>query len=225
MSKTSSNLQSDGIYSELRRLIVRTEMKPGSLIEEAVVMERLKAGRTPLREALQRLVQDDLVRNVPRRGYFVTDTSASDVIHIFEVRRTLERLSARLAAERARPEHLREFEELLREGEAGIKAGNTDLVWNLEVDEHMHLLLARASGNSFLLSSITRHYALSIRVSYLSNMHMTLVSDEIDAYRMLLEALKRRDADLAEKTMMQHLMDHPLSAIPGMPMVAESRAG
>ena len=51
---------------------MRAEMRPGSLIEEAVVMERLNARRAPLREALQRLVQDDLVRNVPRSVEFLT---------------------------------------------------------------------------------------------------------------------------------------------------------
>ena len=69
-------------------------------------MRRLDAGRTPLREALQRLAQEDLIRNVPRRGYFVTDTSAADLFQVFEVRQSLEKLSARLAAERAGPDHL-----------------------------------------------------------------------------------------------------------------------
>ena len=66
--------QSDAVYEELRRLIVRTDLPPGSPVEEGPLMKRLGAGRTPLREALQRLAQEDLIRNVPRRGYFVTDT-------------------------------------------------------------------------------------------------------------------------------------------------------
>lgn len=59
--------QSDAVYEELRRLIIRTDLPPGSLIEESVLMDRLNVGRTPLREALQRLVQEEFIRNVPRR--------------------------------------------------------------------------------------------------------------------------------------------------------------
>src|SRR6516162_8947580 len=134
--------QSDAVYDELRRLIIRTELTPGAPIEEAVLMKRLGVGRTPLREALQRLAQEDLIRNLPRRGYFVTDTSAADLLQVFEVRQSLEKLSARLAAERAGPTHLAEYERMLGEARLGIAQGNEDMVWNLAIDEWFHQLLA-----------------------------------------------------------------------------------
>ncbi len=217
MPKRKFRRQSDAVYDELRRMLVRTELKPGSLVEEADMMRRLNVGRTPLREALQRLVQDDLIRNVPRRGYFVTDTSASDLFHVFEVRLRLENLSARLAAERGTEAHVRALAELIEEGQTGIDAGNEDLVWNIEIDEQFHLLVAQASGNPYLVRDIARNYALSVRVLYLSHMRLTLVRDEIATYRALHKALQKRDPAAAGAAMTLHLGDSPLQLINNAP--------
>ena len=176
-------------------------------------MKRLGAGRTPLREALQRLAQEDLIRNVPRRGYFITDTSAADLFQVFEVRQSLEELSARLAAERAKPEHLEEFDRFLREARRGIAEGNEDMTWNLGVDEWFHQLLARASGNVYLVGAINRYYALSVRVHYLSRLHLTLIREEIDKYEAMFAALQRKDGDRAAAVMHEHLFFDPMALI------------
>lgn len=205
--------QSDVVYEELRRLIIRTELPPGSLIEEASLMARLDAGRTPLREALQRLVQEDLIRNVPRRGYFVTDTTAADLFRMFEVRLSVECLSARLAAERATDAHLAEFADLLRQGHAGIADGNEDLTWNIGIDEWFHRLLARASENAYLVAAINRYYAMSVRVLYLSHVRLTLVRDEIGNFQAMFEAVEAHDPARAEAAMRNHLTINPMTML------------
>jgi GntR family transcriptional regulator, rspAB operon transcriptional repressor len=205
--------QSDAVYDELRRLIIRTELTPGSPIEEGALMKRLDAGRTPLREALQRLAQEDLIRNIPRRGYFVTDTSAAELFQVFEVRQSLEKLSARLAAERASPEHLEEYDRLLREARRGLAQDNEDMAWNLGIDEWFHQLLARAAGNAHLVGAINRYYALSVRVHYLSRLRLTMVSEEIDKYEAIFAALRRRDGAAAAAVMHEHLSFDPMTLI------------
>jgi GntR family transcriptional regulator, rspAB operon transcriptional repressor len=203
--------QSDAVYDELRRLIIRTELDPGAPIEEAALMKRLGVGRTPLREALQRLAQEDLIRNVPRRGYFVTETSAADLLQVFEVRQSLEKLSARLAAERAGPAHLAEYERMLGEARLGVTGGNEDMDWNLAIDEWFHQLLARASGNAYLVGAINRYYALSVRVHYLSRLHLTMVREEIEKYEAMGSALSRRDGAAAAAVMHEHLSFDPMA--------------
>jgi len=205
--------QSDAVYDELRRLIIRTELTPGAPIEESTLMKRLGIGRTPLREALQRLAQEDLIRNVPRRGYFVTETSAADLLQVFEVRQSLEKLSARLAAERAGPAHLAEYERMLGEARLGVAQGNEDMAWNLAIDEWFHQLLARASGNAYLVGAINRYYALSVRVHYLSRLHLTMVREEIEKYEAIGSALARRDGAAAAAVMHEHLSFDPMAFI------------
>ncbi|HXR12811.1 MAG TPA: GntR family transcriptional regulator, partial [Gaiellaceae bacterium] len=69
----------DQAYAAIRGLIVSLKMAPGALIDERRLMESLGIGRTPVREALRRLAQEQLVEVFPRRGMFVTGVDVSDL--------------------------------------------------------------------------------------------------------------------------------------------------
>src|SRR6266849_5474816 len=92
--------QSEEAYIRIRDRIVCLDMPPGSVVEEGRLRDELEIGRTPIREALQRLSWENLVRSVPHRGTFVTDVNITDLARITEVRVVLEGHAARLAAER-----------------------------------------------------------------------------------------------------------------------------
>src|SRR5438132_9057219 len=115
-------------------------MAPGSVVNEARLREDLKIGRTPIREALQRLARENLVRSIPHRGTFVTDVNVTDLARITEVRVVLESHAARLAAEKllaADREAIKELLELLRPGHA------TDQRNLLHLDQQIHRLVYR----------------------------------------------------------------------------------
>src|SRR5438552_17210365 len=78
--------QSEEAYQRILERIVRLEMAPGSVVNEARLREELGIGRTPIREALQRLGRENLVRSIPHRGTFVTDLNIPDLAPITEVR-------------------------------------------------------------------------------------------------------------------------------------------
>src|ERR1044072_1469456 len=92
---------SDQAYYRIREMIVTLELPPGSLLSERELMERLRLGRTPVREALRALARERLVEVYPRRGMFVSSVDVRDLAGLSEVRSTLEPRAARLAAERA----------------------------------------------------------------------------------------------------------------------------
>src|SRR5260370_41791960 len=92
--------QSEEAYVRILERIVCLEMAPGSVVNEARLREEIKIGRTPIREALQRLARENLVRSVPHRGTFVTDVNITDLARITEVRVVIEPHAARLPAER-----------------------------------------------------------------------------------------------------------------------------
>jgi Transcriptional regulators len=92
--------QSEAAYLRIRDRIVSLDMPPGSVVNEARLREELVIGRTPIREALQRLALENLVKSIPHRGTFVTDVNITDLARITEVRVVLESHAARLAAER-----------------------------------------------------------------------------------------------------------------------------
>src|ERR1051325_573898 len=94
----------DRAYRELEEMIVTLQLSPGTVLSEQALAVRLKIGRTPIREALQRLSRDGLVVIMPRRGIMVSEINLRLQLRLLEVRRELERLMAALAAERATPE-------------------------------------------------------------------------------------------------------------------------
>ena len=102
----------DRAYRELEEMIVTLQLSPGTVLSEQALALRLRIGRTPIREALQRLARDGLVVIMPRRGIMVSEINLRLQLRLLEVRRELERLMASLAAERATPEERREFAEL-----------------------------------------------------------------------------------------------------------------
>src|SRR5260370_32984189 len=95
--------QSGEAYLGMRDRIVCLDMPRGSVVGEGRLRDELEIGRTPIREALQRLAWENLVRSVPHRGTFVTDVNITDLARITEVRVVLEGHAARLAAERIGP--------------------------------------------------------------------------------------------------------------------------
>ena len=77
----------DRAYYAIRELIVTLELPPGTVVREPELTERLGIGRTPVREALRRLAQERLVEVFPRRGMFVTEVDARDLVHRAEAMR------------------------------------------------------------------------------------------------------------------------------------------
>src|SRR5207247_7827443 len=108
-------------------MIVSLELRPGAVIDERALMERLGIGRTPTREALRRLAQERLVEVYPRRGMFVTSVEIRDLASLTEVRSLLESHVARLAAQRATDEDRSALESLLDELESRADLDTSEL--------------------------------------------------------------------------------------------------
>src|SRR3954454_13994033 len=99
-------------YAQLEQMIATLELRPGAFVSEADLCERLGIGRTPVREAMQRLAREHLLQIMPRRGCIVSDCRFADELNVIEVRRPLELVVARGAATRATPEQRRRFAEI-----------------------------------------------------------------------------------------------------------------
>jgi DNA-binding GntR family transcriptional regulator len=193
---------SERAYRLIKEKIVRLELAPSELINEQALMEDLGLGRTPIREALLQLAQEDLVNIVPRRGMFVADISITDLQKIFEVRIVLERLCARLAAQRISEEQIARMEAIHRELDA-VPPG--DIKALMACDTHFHDLLYEAGGNEFLADALHRLYDHSLRLWYLALDRVEDVRGQVDQHVEIVEALKRGDAALAETLTQEHI--------------------
>ena len=154
----------DRAYRELEEMIVTLQLQPGTILSEQALAIRLKIGRTPIREALQRLARDGLVVIMPRRGIMVSEINLRLQLRLLEVRRELERLMAKLAAERALPEEREEFAEMAQAMLAA--AAKADDLAFMRLDQRFNVLIAEAARNEFARRSMGLMNALSRRFWY-----------------------------------------------------------
>jgi DNA-binding GntR family transcriptional regulator len=195
----TSGLKSERAYQLLKGLILSVELLPGTLISEAELMERYQVGRTPLREALQRLAVEGLVTTVPRRGTFVSAVGVEDVRAVYEMRCRLDAFAAELAAERATAQEVAEMEQNLREAGAAAEIDKTLF------DQQMHELIARAAHNLYLYETLSRLYALSVRLFNLRHYQRETFEEMRVELGAVVQAIKSRDPEGAAAAALRHI--------------------
>ena len=151
-------------YRELRDRIVTLRFAPGTVLREDELMADLGIGRTPLREAVKRLALESFVAVQPRRGTYVTEVDAAEIIQITEVRAELEGYAAELAARRMDADARRAAEALLEQIE--LLGRGDDQQELMRLDERIHRFVWEASGNPYLIETLERYFSLSLRIWY-----------------------------------------------------------
>lgn len=189
-------------YQAIKQKIVSLQLAPGDLINESVLREELGLGRTPIREALQRLALEKLVTIVPRRGMFVTEIGITDLQRLFEVRLVLEGLAARLAARRGTEEQWQRMETVLTGLPADQVCNNEALI---AIDEACHEILYEATDNQFLQDTLTTLYALSLRLWYFSLSQVGDMQEAVLEHRRILKALQNQETEKAARLLEQHI--------------------
>jgi DNA-binding GntR family transcriptional regulator len=178
----------DDAYAQLRRLIVTLELAPETALDETELQERLGIGRTPIREAIQRLQRDQFVRVVPRRGVFVTAVDPSELSTLFETRAVVEPYAARLAAQRGTAKHWDEMDRVL--AKAGRLSDPTKL---LALDRQCHEIMWTAAQNHYLTDTVEMLYTHSERVWHLYLRNVADMHSALDEHRQVLTALRAGD--------------------------------
>lgn len=197
--------RSEAAYRILKEKIVTLELPPAGLLNESDLMSELRLGRTPIREALQRLALENLVVILPRRGTIVADLNMSDLQKIFEMRLELEIYAVRLAAERATPAEVAEMEALLAKSDEIIQRG--DYRQLMQLDHQVHQLLARAAHNEFLEETLERLYTHGLRLWYISLHKVSRLQEAIAEHREIIVAIKVGDGARAAEIMRTHITD------------------
>jgi DNA-binding GntR family transcriptional regulator len=195
---------SDKAYQLIRHKIITLELPPLTSIDEQALMENLQLGRTPIREALQRLAAEDLVFFAPRRGIFVSEISITDLQKIFEARMVLEGFCARLAAQRATAEQLARMDAIV--GELDHVEGEEARAL-MAVDEAFHEWLYDAADNKFVADTLRRLHALSFRLWHLVLDRLGSVRNAMEQHVEIADAVKARDGLRAEVLIQRHISE------------------
>jgi DNA-binding GntR family transcriptional regulator len=161
-SENTAETLTDRAYTGIEELIVTLQLAPGAAVSEQMLAERLGIGRTPIREALQRLARERLVTILPRRGVVVSAIDVAAQLRLLEVRRELERLVARGAARRATDAERARFAELARAFERAGRTGDDKTF--MRIDREFNELCLAAVKNEFaagamgLMNSLSRRF-------------------------------------------------------------------
>lgn len=152
-------------YRALEEQIVTLQLKPGEFISEYALADSMGFGRTPVREALQRLAREGLVTILPRKGILVSETDPRRQLLVLEVRRELERLLCRLGAERADEAQRQRFLEIARGMDQAGRA-NDDIDF-MRLDRELNLLISDAAHNEYAARSMRFLHGHSRRFWYM----------------------------------------------------------
>ena len=206
------------VHDTLRKAIIAGRFSPEQRLNERHLAHELGVSTTPLKEALRRLESEGLVRIEARRGVYVT-FSAAQAEEMALARAALESMIARLAARRATPEHLDVLGQAVSAMAAATQDGDVEGL--IVLNERFHGVIHAASGCTYLqrLLDGQRMYDHATRVALLSD------ADErrcaLDEHRRILDALRQRDADRAERAMRDHIVrsgqQHVTSVFPATP--------
>lgn len=185
----------DVAYERLKRAILTCALAPGTELREAALAGQFGLGRTPVRGALGRLVQDGFVEVRPRKGYRVTDLKVTDVNEVFELRLLLEPAACELAAARAPRPAIEALHELAH---AEYDHTDPDSYERFLVDNReFHVRLAEAAGNHRLARSIRTLLEELQRLFFLSLTVKDTSSEQMHEHHALYDAILAGDAALA----------------------------
>ena len=207
MEEYQDNSLRGRVFRKLREDILSGVYEDQEELREITIGEEMGVSRTPVREALRQLELEGLVTIIPNKGAYVTSIKAKDVADIYHVRSMLEGLCARWATEHITDEQIGRLEEILVLSEFHVQGGNGDTAQVSELDGKFHQVLYEASDSRILehvLSDFHKYVQMARRLSVKKKER---AEKSIAEHRDILEAIRNKDADLAEKLANQHIMN------------------
>lgn len=221
MASRVTERASDRAYRELRRQILELELTPGEVIAEVETAARVGVSRTPLREALARLLADGLLIQEGARGVAVAPISAGDVRHLTELREALDTQAARLAAERgstSRFTHLASEFSALARSLPSADGPNADRATTYALAAELDEAIDEAAANPALASSLQRVRLRLARVRRLAQDRPSRLAEAAREHHDIAEAIAWRDPELAASAVRVHLrrsLHHALTLLDG----------
>lgn len=155
----------DRAYRRLEEMIVTLQLMPGEVLSEQSLSQQLDIGRTPIREALQRLSREGLITILPRKGVLVSDTNPREQLLVLEARREIERLLSRTGARRRTEEQAVQFLTIAKGMDSAAET-NDDIAF-MRFDRQLNTLVAAAAHNQYATRAMGLLQGMSRRFWYM----------------------------------------------------------
>ena len=185
---------SEQAYIALENCLVTLEFAPGSIVSEGQLIERVGLGRTPVREAMQRLAHQEFIQVMPRKGLLITPIRRNSMLHVLEARKPLEQLIVYRAALNAKDEQRSGLSAIART----LSISHESFEAFLGLDHELDVLLDACAGNPFASAAVAPLRTHCRRFWYFYRNRLQL-SDAISAHSKMIRLIARRDYNGAQK--------------------------
>lgn len=202
---TKAKLDTDEIYEILKRRIILLDYTPGDVLNEVDLAEEFNISRTPIRKVFQLLNNDKLLNIIPRFGAQVIPIDFKEMKYVFEVTKELDPFATRLAVERIDDENLEELEEIM--GRLKSYDINKDYQNAINDDERFHQIIFNSCGNPWLQDILNSLHYQTERLWHYCEPYFDDMYLFINTLEKILEAIKEKDVDKAEKYARLHIDD------------------
>lgn len=208
MSKVSLKQQA---YTTIKNKILTCEYMPNSFLNEDLLCEELQVSRTPVRDALGRLEQENLIKIVPKKGFFVTPLSIGEINMAFEARLLIEPYIISNYCNHLTSEVLDKLYANIRRSREYISSNNHNEVFKL--DDEFHNEIIKQCNNHYLLQTLNTVHNQNSRLRIISGRYGdNRLNETIDEHAKILDCLAKRDVAGAAKAMEHHLLTAKSSA-------------
>ena len=204
MTQVKFTSRADAVFEKLESDILTGVYKRGDVITENELSTALSVSRTPIREAIRRLEQEDLIKELSK-GHEVIGITNADIMDIYDVRIAIEGKATRLCAERITDAEIEEMRDVIELQEFYTLKNSADKIKG--TDSRFHELIYKCSGSAIyesILSNLHRKIQLCRKVS-VSNTDRA--EHAIKEHREIFSAICNRDMGLAEKLMIEHVIN------------------
>ena len=208
--KMENNLKIDGyellnqkVYRVLKESIIKGFLEPGTKLLENRIAEKMQVSRTPVREAMQKLVAEGFVKTTPNQTIVVTEVSPEDIKEVLQIRGVLEGLAARIAAKKINRQEIDELESVVTQMSLHVTKEN--LSYYCKVDDEFHNLILNICGNKWIIQIRDNLGSFIYRFRIKSLSVPGRLKHSLEEHRAIMESLKKHDSENADRLSQVHM--------------------
>lgn len=189
-------------YDRIKQMLVGFSLRPGDRLNESALSKDLGVSRTPLREALNRLVAEGFIETRPGEGFFCRRLDAQNIRDLYDLREVLECATVDRACRVASDEDLAALDDWLTA--KGLDVTGLTVAEACERDEAFHLKIAELSGNPLLVDALK---SVNEKIRYLRwvQLDQNQLKSTKNGHRLVMKSLKEREAEAASRAMRDHI--------------------
>lgn len=191
------------VYRVLKESIIKGFLEPGTKLLENKIAEEMHVSRTPVREAMQKLVAEGFVKTIPNQTMIVTEVSLEDVREVLQIRGILEGLAARIAAKKINRQEIDELENII--SQMSLHVTKKDLSSYCQVDDEFHDLTLNICGNKWIIQIRDNLGSFIYRFRIKSLSVPGRLKHSLEEHQAIMESLKKHNSEETDRLSQIHM--------------------